>query len=199
MSASEPILARIKPFDPRRGTLTKTYTVAGRRFVVSDGWVEVDSTLARVLHKCTADGETHGSKVFDVLYQSKAIALEKKEELERQRALARRADSPHRIGSARTPKGSHGAMTTADLAALDEVEVDDFEAAINGGNARDPDAEEFSSPDDDDEIDLNAPKVHYGEQTDPDLADVPPAPAAPVVPGAPGSPAPRAQAKARKR
>jgi hypothetical protein len=59
--------ARIKPYNPKKGYTTQTFTVAGNIFRVAEGWYEIGSKLAAYLKTKHVDEQNEDSVyMFDV-------------------------------------------------------------------------------------------------------------------------------------
>jgi len=72
---------RLKPYQPKKGFTTKTYTFRGHRFEESKGWSQVndDALVAelRELHQKPYDDQSPA--LFDVCTKEEALALERSE------------------------------------------------------------------------------------------------------------------------
>jgi hypothetical protein len=169
------ILARIKPFNPRRGCTLKTYSVHGSLFRVEKGWQPVDDELANYLRGVRQHPEDPTSQLaFDVCTRAEADRMDNAARIAADpRAAAAdvpiRAYHPSRADAARAAAAT-GTLTTADLPANQRADTTD---ALPGSEA-DLDADDLAAA---------PPKAA-------------PAPASPSgVPGAPRSFSPRARAR----
>jgi hypothetical protein len=79
MSNPATILVRIRPYNPRKGAKTKSYTYRGQRFMEEAGWYEVSIQLGEELGQCTVDGQEDGERVFDVATPEQAKAMQQRE------------------------------------------------------------------------------------------------------------------------
>lgn len=74
------LLARLKPFNERKGHLTRTYMVEGARFFVDRGWYEVTNDFGsklKLLHQDHYDLDS--PLLFDVCTAKEAEELEENE------------------------------------------------------------------------------------------------------------------------
>jgi hypothetical protein len=136
------LLARLKPYNPRRGHVLRSYTILGVRFKVERGWYEIDATLAarlRTIRQRSNDADSPDA--FDVMTKEEAVALEQREqEIEDKRAAP---NKPTRVRAARAaPKAADddaGALTTRDLPGSDDAEDGggDFDAEFDKAETAD--------------------------------------------------------------
>ena len=119
--ATETLLVRLKPYDPRRKFVLRRYVYAGIHFLVTRGWERVPKEIADYLRDVRQkEFDPYSPPAFDVCTEAEARALEKRErELSGLRRTALDA-----IPVAQ-PRRSSGAVTTRDLAGQ---ESDDEEA-----------------------------------------------------------------------
>jgi hypothetical protein len=107
------MLARIKPYNPKRGHLVRRYMVKGIRFDVNRGWYKVDEALADYLKTVTQNpNDPDTPPVFDVLTEAAARELEEAEEAARKPAPAS-APLPGTLTTADLPRASADAPATA--------------------------------------------------------------------------------------
>lgn len=108
------MLARIKPYDKRRGHLTKKFTVFGIPFQEGKGWYRVSQKVADYISRATVDGDPEGLEIFDVCTEDEAMRLEAKERKKAQ--MRANASAPN---DAMTPRDVEeketGTLTTRDL------------------------------------------------------------------------------------
>lgn len=75
--ASSPTrLVRIKPHNPKRGFLVKSYTFRGHRFVSGAGWYEVPTTFGEELAALRQTDDPHAPPVFDVVTAAEAEEID---------------------------------------------------------------------------------------------------------------------------
>lgn len=111
--AAPTMLARIKPFNPKRGNKVRTYTVYGIKFLEEKGWYRVNAKVAAYLEKVTRDGDPEGVEIFDVCTEEEAIALEAKD---RKKAMERASVSePNNALTPRDTEDARTTLTTRDL------------------------------------------------------------------------------------
>jgi hypothetical protein len=86
--ATQTMLVRLKPYNPKRGYLLRRFTYRGIRFQEERGWYRVDEEIAKYLSDVRqVDSDLDSSPAFDVCTEEEARALEEKERREkRQRA-----------------------------------------------------------------------------------------------------------------
>lgn len=115
-------LARIKPYDKRRGHLLRRYTLLGHRFEADKGWYVVDDALAELLRKARQNPTDDESPLaFDVA----DTALEGREI---EQAPIKRAETP-KSGSLDMPLRTSGTtLSTEDLPA---TKPDEFSKAVS--------------------------------------------------------------------
>jgi hypothetical protein len=123
------LLARLKPYNERKGHLTRTYMIDGSRFFVDRGWYEVPDALGEKLRDLHQDHHNEDSPfLFDVGTQAEAERLEQREVEAETKATARRpatASGGRRAVAQPSPWPSipssnsetQGDITTADIAA----------------------------------------------------------------------------------
>lgn len=116
-------VARIKPYDPRRGLKIQTYVYQGAVFKESAGWYEVKPALAKVLKSVRNDAENPESPLaFDVFDDEEAALAFETEQLRRSQERASAAH-PLRMGipradvSAPRQRGQALDLNSDDLAA----------------------------------------------------------------------------------
>lgn len=112
-----PQLVRIKPFNARKGNLTRSYTYKGLLFKEEAGWHEVDDAVADYLKTATTDGNADSPLVFDVAGdEDEATDIEEKACKAATRATA---DKPHRMSfvtdQPHKPTGSSGDLTLEEV------------------------------------------------------------------------------------
>ena len=100
------VLVRIKPYDPRRGNVCRTYTIHSMKFEESKGWYEVERELAEGLlaeAKQPASGNiSHelAPSLFDVMEKESAVAMERAEA--KKKVVKAAAETPHAMPRARS-------------------------------------------------------------------------------------------------
>ncbi len=75
------MLVRLKPFNPRRGFVMRTYVdgISGAVFKEERGWYEVEDAMAAKLKEITSKPENPESPLaFDVCTREEAVALERR-------------------------------------------------------------------------------------------------------------------------
>lgn len=121
------LLVRLKPFNPKRGNVLRSYTAFGTRFLVGRGWYRVEDTMANYLkgiHQLADDDQS--PPAFDICTEAEALAIdeaESKKVEEKARAEAPNNVVPMRVHDAARPrpiapaqpKAEAGDLTTADL------------------------------------------------------------------------------------
>lgn len=127
MAQPENMLVRIKPNNPRRGYVMKTYSVdhpehGSARFLEAQGWYEVSPGMAAYLDTINSQpGNLESPPGFDVCTRDEALKLENRERASaREKADAANATRVHSTlrGIQEQQKGVSspvGVMTTADL------------------------------------------------------------------------------------
>ena len=118
------LLARLKPFNERKGHLARTYTIDGNRFFVERGWYEVPDDLGLKLRDLHQDHYNPDSPfLFDVCTPSQAQALDDKENAvvetkasARRPARIERSRSGERLPINNAGEGEGGDTTTGDVA-----------------------------------------------------------------------------------
>lgn len=111
-----PMLARLKPFAPKRGHVLRSYTVLGNRFLVERRWYPVDDGMAATLRGIKQQStEPDGPDAFDVVTQAEAEAIDAREASDHTKGA-----TPAASLSNVTPMRAHrasvtGTLTTADL------------------------------------------------------------------------------------
>jgi len=171
--AQQTYLARIKPFNPKRGYKVKRYTVFGIKFQVQNGWYRVDAAAAaylKTVHQNNNDPDS--PMVFDVCSEAEArrvVEAEKRAKLKRgipadpldaaadmtEDARARAAEA----ASMRSPAEQVGVLDPSDPGALTTNELP------QGGQGDPPPPEDPGASDD-------LPPAPPGAPTD----DLPPPP-----------------------
>ena len=114
-------LARLKPYNEKRGHVVRIYMIAGLRFDVDRGWYEVDDALAEELSKLTQNyDDPESPELFDVVTKEKAEQMEQAEAdaEERAKATARRPASPSAGRPSRSSRTSdeRGDLSSSDVA-----------------------------------------------------------------------------------
>lgn len=141
-------LARLKPYNERKGYLTRIYSIDSQRFLSEKGWYEVSDTLAEKLKDLHQDHYNEESPLlFDVASEEEAEKIDQKE-TETEVAARATARSPQKLrtrqstqvwpannagGVAGLPTGT-GDLTTVDLTAgrvldtpgIDHQDEDEF-------------------------------------------------------------------------
>src|SRR5690348_16005414 len=81
ISPSVPYLVRIKPYDPKKGSVLQRYTVAGITYREDKGWYPVTSIrLAEGMRELRQDENNENSPaVFDVCTPEEARAIDARE------------------------------------------------------------------------------------------------------------------------
>lgn len=146
------LLVRIKPFDKKRGNLTRRYTYRDSKFTQRGyvfredrGWYEVPLHIALYL-KSVRRGEA-GPKIFDVKDREGAVRLDRKESIEKEeRAKATRARSASDAGDA--TDAIRATRQNPEQPSPEEA-AERFASESSGTDEPDP----FESEDDDDEDD----------------------------------------------
>ncbi len=88
------MLVRLKPYNPRRGFVTKRFTYRGVKFQSERGWYRVEKEIADYLRGVKQiHGDEHSPDAFDVKTPSEAERLEEVEESEA-RAQKSTAEAP---------------------------------------------------------------------------------------------------------
>lgn len=133
------LLVRLKPYNPKRGFVLKSYTLKDVRFVNEKGWYRVDAALAeelRDIHQLY--GDTDSPLAFDVCTEEEAKAID---EREADAATVRKTAEKSNVITDVSTKAPAAPVVTTD-----------------GGDEND---------DDDDVEDLNAPTGEGGEANAP--------------------------------
>jgi hypothetical protein len=103
----EPIVARLKPYNPKRGCVLRTYTVMGVTFR-EGSWYEPPAEVIPIIrNENQIPGDPDTPLAFDVCLKSEARDL-----VERERQAAAKAEEPD---DAVLIDPLAGALTTADL------------------------------------------------------------------------------------
>lgn len=106
----ETMLVRLKPYDPRRGFVLRSFTYQGAKFYEERGWYVVDKAVAEYLRKVPQrDTDPHSPLAFDVATEEEAKALDAREEHEA-KTRKNAAEAP-RVATGR------GDLTTEDMRA----------------------------------------------------------------------------------
>lgn len=135
---SDTMLVRLKPHNPRRGFVMKTYVdgLSGAVFKEERGWYEVPTALAEKLREITSRPENPESPLaFDVCTRDEAVALERR--IRRAAQERASASDPFSVEGAsrdhlggRTPRSpaarDTNTLTTADLAGGESVLKNDL-------------------------------------------------------------------------
>lgn len=135
------LLARLKPYNVKKGHLTRIYMIDGARFYEERGWYEVPDGLGEKLRELHQDHYDEDSpELFDVCTPEQAEALEQREAKAIEvKATAKKAlkisDSTLRervralTTRERSPENESGDLTSAELkptpAMIDPVDDDD--------------------------------------------------------------------------
>lgn len=150
------MLARLKPFNDKRGQLTKIYMFMGLKFLAEKGWYEVPDAIGeklKELHQNHYDEES--AFLFDVASQEEAEKIDQKEEDARVKART----------SARQPANFRGRQRTqalpvnnaGGLAGLPgDFSTEDLYTPIHGNAPAGPGAPSDPLSDRNDEEALNA-------------------------------------------
>lgn len=105
MSEDISMRVRLKPYNQKRGHLTRRHMVYGMRFDESAGWYEVSKAIADKLRGMTRDDDKDLPELFDVCTIEEARVMERAEKVAAQQRME--VDSPARL--------EHAARSTADL------------------------------------------------------------------------------------
>ncbi|HEU0080237.1 MAG TPA: hypothetical protein VFQ76_21500 [Longimicrobiaceae bacterium] len=85
-------LARIKPYNPGIGALTRTYVYKGKKYLEREGWYEVSPAIAQELEKLRSDeSNPRSQRVFDVAPAEVAAEMDAAELLIEEKRPATRA------------------------------------------------------------------------------------------------------------
>jgi hypothetical protein len=130
----ETMLARLKPYDPRRKFVLRRYVYAGIHFLVTRGWERVPKAVGDYLRDVRQkEFDPYSPPAFDVCTEAEAAALEKRE---RELSGARRTalDAIPVV----EPRRAAGVVTTADLPGARAVDEGETTARPRGrrGEAR---------------------------------------------------------------
>lgn len=118
--AEQKLLARLKPFNEKKGYRTRTYMIDGARFYVERGWYEVPVSLGEKLKELHQDHYDEDSPaLFDVATQKEAEAIDRREKqaVINAKASARR---PAQVVRTRLPIGPLPTNNTGGIEALPE-------------------------------------------------------------------------------
>jgi len=115
----EPLLVRLKPYNPHRGFVMRSYTTGAFTIREERGWHRVPAAVANELRSVRQVAEDpHSALAFDVCTEAEAQALDEAEaEAKRQRKDAHRATD----------------LTTVDLAAAGASRGPERSAPAAGG------------------------------------------------------------------
>ena len=118
--ATETLLVRLKPYDPRRKFVLRRYVYAGIHFLVTRGWERVPKAVADYLRDVRQkEFDPYSPPAFDVCTEAEAKALEKRErELS---GLRRTALDTIPLAQ---PRRSSGVVTTGDLPGSESDELE---------------------------------------------------------------------------
>lgn len=116
------LLARLKPYNKRRGHLLQRLHISGfGRLDASKGWYAVDEALADRLRACRQDeNDPNSPEACDVVTEEEAREIDARESAANARAAANRPNEVQRQRSTRAgsdagPRRRSDVMTTADL------------------------------------------------------------------------------------
>ncbi len=135
------MLVRIKPFNPRKGYVMKTYAVdhpefGSARFLESQGWYEVTPGMAGYLENLNSQpGNNESPAAFDVCTREEAIKLEERERRNaREKADASNATRVHSTlrDVQERQRGSDSAVGTLTTADLGDDEDGGHQVKLNG-------------------------------------------------------------------
>lgn len=120
--ATQTMLVRLKPYNPKRGCFLRRFTYKGLRFQEERGWYRVDLGVAKYLGDVRqVDSDPDSSPAFDVCTEEEARALEEKEKREkRQRA---RVGEAINVNETATEPFSSGSQPADDDEELDEEDA----------------------------------------------------------------------------
>ncbi len=149
---AEVLLVRLKPFNPRRGYVLKTYVdgPSGAVFKEERGWYEVPAALGEKLRDVTSKPEnTDSPAAFDVCTKEEAVALERR--IRRQQQERAIATDPNSVEGAsrdhiggRTPRS----VPARDASTLTTADLPNGKPVINGDlDEDDADANDLNSTD----------------------------------------------------
>lgn len=140
------LLARLKPYNERKGHLTRTYMIDGARFFVDRGWYQVSEDLGaklRTLHQDHYDEDS--PLLFDVCTPAEAEKLERAEQKQvEEKATPRRPaqvvtrSSRAQVASATASGNESGDLTSADLKSPPAM----LDPDPDGKELEEPDADE---------------------------------------------------------
>lgn len=100
------VLVRIKPYDPRRGNVCRTYTIHSMKFEESKGWYEVERELAESMlapAKQPPSGNISQEltpALFDIMEKETAVAMERAEA--KKKVVKAAAETPNAMPRARS-------------------------------------------------------------------------------------------------
>lgn len=141
------LLARLKPYNERKGHLTRTYMIDGSRFFVDRGWYEVPDALGEKLRELHQDHHNEDSPyLFDVGTQAEAEKIEQKEVEAETKATARR---PATVTGARrvAPPSPWPSIPSSNSETQGDITTADIAAKPTGSTAVTPPVEESAHPD----------------------------------------------------
>lgn len=129
--ATQTMLVRLRPYNPKRGCLLRRFTYRGIRFMEDRGWYRVDEDIAGYLKGVRqVDSDPDSSLAFDVCTEEEARALEEKERKEKRRR-------------ARVQEAINVNETEPDLAvtsvSADDEDIEDEDLAGDAGIGSSPD------------------------------------------------------------
>jgi len=76
------MLARLKPYNPRRGNIIRRFSVFGIKFREAKGWYKVPDEVAAYLRTvCVDNNDPESAPAFDVCTEAEARAMDKKARL----------------------------------------------------------------------------------------------------------------------
>lgn len=187
------MLARLKPFNPRKGLVMRSFSASGVRITHERGWHEVDDSTAAYLKTVHSTPENDESPLaFDVCTPAEAQALE---DMQRIAAEVRAAPTNPVRAARQAPRNDFRQLAPgAPTAPVDPAPaappappapvVSAFDAA---SGEFPPDGEGFEDEDDGESTPtkVEAPKVgkQRGGKTGPKVE-----PKTPAFPGSPGAP-----------
>jgi len=119
--ATQTMLVRLKPYNPKRVHLLRRFTYRGVRFMEDRGWYRVDEEIAGYLRDVRqVDSDPDSPLAFDVCTEEEARAIEEKERKEkRRRARVQEAITVNEATAEPSSPGGTGADDDIDDEKLD--------------------------------------------------------------------------------
>lgn len=131
--ATQTMLVRLRPYNPKRGCLLRRFTYRGIRFMEDRGWYRVDEEIAGYLRGVRqVDSDPDSSLAFDVCTEEEARALEEKERKEKRR----RARVQEAINVNETTSEPDLAVTSV---SEDDEDIEDEDQVEESGDTSSPD------------------------------------------------------------